>query len=67
MKPSELVELCRRLAAVPAGSSEGLDRDTALDLRSPEADERDQAMVGLLRLVVRPRVWRAATISECPP
>lgn len=32
LKPSELAELRRHLAALPAGSTEGLDRDTALDL-----------------------------------
>lgn len=32
LKPSELAELRRHLAALPAGSTEGLDRNTALDL-----------------------------------
>ncbi len=32
LKPSELAELRRHLAALPASSTEGLDRDTALDL-----------------------------------
>ena len=32
LKTSELAELRRRLAAQPAGSAEGLDRDTAMDL-----------------------------------